>query len=157
LPLCSLQLLQEDDYVCGIFYSVLRMIQLANNSQQVKLDEMSVPVTNFRVVLARRMREHQTASEEAFMRFQSRSAGETEARVRLQRRNIQTPSFREVVEEFARDRGISFQPRMGSNSLKDGRQTFDFGETPIYVEGDVVFALKDKEWQPVPLDQLSSL
>jgi tuftelin-interacting protein 11 len=156
LPVCSLQLLQGDDYVCGIFYSVLRMIQLANKSQRVELDEMSVPVTNFRVVLARRMKEHQSASEEDSIRFQSRSAGETEARVRLQRRNIQTPTFREVVEEFARDRGISFQPRMGSNSLKDGRQTFYFGQTPIYVEGDVVFALKDKEWLPVPLDQLSA-
>lgn len=153
----SLQLLRQDVYVCSIFYSVLRMIHLAKSASLRDLDEMAVAVTNFRIVLARRTREHQAASEEEFIRFQARSDAETEARVRLQRRNIQTPTFREVVEEFARDRGICFQPRMGPNSLKDGRQTFNFGDVAIYIDGGVVFALKEKEWQPLPLELLSTI
>eukprot|EP00980_Cylindrotheca_fusiformis_P001508 scaffold346_cov116-Cylindrotheca_fusiformis.AAC.22 len=152
----SLQLLQQDGYICMTFYSVLRMIELTNSSKGVSLVDLSVPVTNFRIVLARRTRDQHSAKEDDFIRSQSRSEAETEARVRLQRRNIRTPTFREVVEEYARERGVFFQPRMGANSLKDGRQTFYFGETPIYIESGVVFALKEKEWEPVPLEQLSA-
>mmetsp|Transcript_37217 Transcript_37217/g.90408 ORF Transcript_37217/g.90408 Transcript_37217/m.90408 type:complete len:97 (+) Transcript_37217:2739-3029(+) len=89
-------------------------------------------------------------------RNQSSFAMEMETRVRLQRRSVGTLTFREVVEEFAKNEGIPFQPRVGSNTMKDGRQIFQFGNTSIYIEGDVVFALKGKDWIPVPLDQLAA-
>ena len=134
------------------------MIHLTSNSKHDELDEfVSSENSNFRLSLARRMKEQERASEENFIRFQSQSMEETEARIRLQRQNIHTPTFREVVEEFAKDRGILFQPKMGSNSHKDGRQVFQFGEASIYIEGDVVFALKSQEWLPVALNQLTNL
>jgi len=117
---------------------------------------MSFPATNFKIVAARRAREKQRKYDEGIIRNQFLSAKELETRVRLQRRSVDTPTFREVIEEFAKNEDISFQPRMGSNTMKDGRQIFLFGVTSIYIEGDVVFALKDKDWLPVALDQLAA-
>ena len=151
----SLKMLRQDQHICCIFYSVLRMIQIANSSTKEHLDEMQPSITNFRVVAARRTKEKQREIEEDFTRIESRSASEIEARIRLQRRNIQTPTFRDVLEEFANERGILFQPRIGVNSRKDGKQVFLFGETPIYMVGDVIYAFKQATWQPVALDQLA--
>jgi len=151
----SLKMLRQDQHICCIFYSVLRMIQIANSSTKEHLDEMQPSITNFRVVAARRTKEKQREIEEDFTRIESRSASEIEARIRLQRRNIQTPTFRDVLEEFANERGILFQPRIGVNSRKDGKQVFLFGDTPIYMVGDVIYAFKQATWQPVALDQLA--
>ena len=86
--------------------------------------------------------------------MQSRSTSETEARIRLRRLNVHTPTFRDVVEEFARERGILFRPRMGVNSHKDGKQVFLFGGKPIYLEGDVIYFADQSKWKPVSLDEL---
>jgi tuftelin-interacting protein 11 len=157
VPDCSLQLFRSDEYICRIFYSVLKMIEISNKLQRDELDEIAVTNSNFRVVLARRTKEEQRSSEVEFIRFQSQSVSEIEARIRLQRRSVHTPTFKEVVEEFAKEKGILFQPRMGSNALKDGRQTFQFGETPIYIEGDVIYASKGHNWQAIALDELAKV
>jgi hypothetical protein len=154
----STRLLQEDGRICGIFYSVLRMIQIAKTSSEEGdgLGDLQPPRSNYHVVVARRAKERQLEVQDDFVRMESRSASETEARIRLQRRNMYTPTFREVVEEFAKERGIMFQPRMGAKSLKDGKKVFLFGEVPIYMEGDVVYALKDSDWRPLSLEHLSA-
>jgi hypothetical protein len=106
-------------------------------------------------VSTRRAKEKQRDVQEDFVRMESKSASEIEARIRLQRRNVQTPTFRDVVEEYAKERGILFQPRMGVNALKDGKQVFLFGKAPIYMVGDVIYGFKDSDWQPISLDQLA--
>jgi tuftelin-interacting protein 11 len=152
----SLQLLQEDVHICGIFYSVLRMIQLANSGNTEELEEHQPPKTNFQVVSARRANEQRHQVQEDFVRMESRSASETEARIRLRRRNVHTPTFKDVVEEFANERGILFRPRMvGAKSLKDGKQVFLFGGTSIYMEGGVIYASKNSDWKPTSLDRLA--
>ena len=65
-------------------------------------------------------------------------------------------TFREVVEEFAREKDISFRPRLGSNATMNGKQVFLFGDSPIYLESNVVYALKAGEWLPTALDKLVS-
>ena len=151
----SMKLLQRDSRVCAIFYTVLRMIQLAGQSDSSNELEFLYPTTtNYHVVSVRRIKEQQSQAEDEFVRMESRSTPEIEARLRLRRRQVDTPSFREVVEEFARERGILFQPRMGAKALKDGKQVFLFGEKPIYIEGDVVYNLQGGNWRPISLDQL---
>jgi len=154
----SLLLLQGDQYICRIFYSVLRMIQLRQSSSSPamleELDPLEPEISGFRTIAARRSLEQNQSLQEDFVRMESRSAGETKARILLKRRNIVEPTFREVVEEFANDRGVLFQPRLGANGRKDGKQIFMFGTLPIYLEGDVVFCYKDAIWRPVSLDQI---
>ncbi|CAJ1951485.1 unnamed protein product [Cylindrotheca closterium] len=152
----TLALLQEDAFICQIFWSVLRVLQLSHRSDQKKLSLISFPTTNFQVVAARRARVQEGSYDEEKPRNQSIFTTEKETRARLQRLNVTTPTFREVVEEFAKNEGITFQPRSGFNAMKDGRQIFQFGNASIYIEGDVVFTLKGKEWIPVALDQLDA-
>jgi tuftelin-interacting protein 11 len=153
----SLQLMQADRQICGIFYTILRMLQLASDSDEESLEHINPPRANFRVVLARRMKEKKHALEDDFVRMETQSAAETDARIRLRRRNVTTATFREVVEEFANERGIVFRPKMGARSLKDGKQVYLCGETAIYLDGDVVFAQSGTEWRPVALEQLSEI
>ena len=150
----SVRLLRQDQSICCTFYSVLLMIQLANSPERDDLDELQPPRTNFWVVSARRAKEKQRGVQEDFVRMEAKSASEVEARIRLQRRNVHEPSFKDVVEEFAKERGIVFQPRMGAKALKDGKQVFLFGKSAIYMVGDVIYVNKDSDWRPVSLDQL---
>ncbi len=151
----SVQLLQNDDRICRIFYMVLRMIELMYQSKMDEVEDLYPPPTNYHVVSARRTKERQHLVQDEFVRMESRSQSEFDARLRLRRRQIDTPSFRDVVEEFASERGILFQPRMGAKALKDGKQVFMFGDIPIYIEGDVIFAAQQASvWRPTSLDQL---
>jgi hypothetical protein len=113
------------------------------------------------VVLAHRVAEEKKRASDDLLRMETGVVGGTddngrEARVRLHR-NGQTPTFREVVEEFARERDILFQPRMGSNARKDGKQIFLFGNLPVYFESNVVFAQQGNDWRPISLDTLATM
>jgi hypothetical protein len=88
----------------------------------------------------------------------SRDMNGIEARVRLNHNNVQArpPSFRDVVEEYARERDILFQPRMDNNGLKDGKQVFLLGKVPIYLDANVAFAWHGSgEWRPMSLDEIA--
>ncbi|OEU06881.1 hypothetical protein FRACYDRAFT_252511 [Fragilariopsis cylindrus CCMP1102] len=168
----SLLLLRGDQYVCRIYYSVLRMIQISqqlstssslsssSSSKKIleELEELEPGTSGFRSVAARRSLEQKKQLQEDFVKMESRSSvGETKARILLQRRNVGVePTFRDVVEEFANDRGVFFQPKIGVNARKDGKQIFLFGTLPIYLQDDVVFCYnkKDSTWKPVSLDQI---
>mmetsp|Transcript_37217 Transcript_37217/g.90403 ORF Transcript_37217/g.90403 Transcript_37217/m.90403 type:complete len:942 (+) Transcript_37217:23-2848(+) len=60
----SLALLQEDAFICQIFWSVLRILQLSHNSDQENLSLISFPATNFQVVAARRARDKERVYDE---------------------------------------------------------------------------------------------
>ncbi|MGK3761135.1 MAG: hypothetical protein ACI8RD_013453, partial [Bacillariaceae sp.] len=168
----SLLLLRGDQCVCRIYYSVLRMIQISqklssssasasassssSSSKKMleELEELEPGMSGFRTVAARRSLEQKKQLQEDFVQMESRSAGETKARILLKRRNIAEPTFRDVVEEFAFDRGVFFQPKIGTNARKDGKQIFLFGTLPIYLQEDVVFCYKDSTWRPISLDQI---
>jgi hypothetical protein len=156
----SIGLLREDSIICRIFFSVLRMIQLLTSDPPLspstveELECLLPGKISYRSVLARRALEQKKHVQEEYVRMDGRSQGETTARIRLQQRNVMEPTFRDVVEEFAKSRGVLFQPRMGSNALKDGKQVYLFGTLPVYLEGDVVFCYKDSTWKPISLDRL---
>jgi tuftelin-interacting protein 11 len=153
----SVQLLHQDAVVCGIFYSVLKMVKASAESNANLLDDLYPPDTSFQLVVARRAKEKHRQLRDDLLRMDSKGSGSevVEARIRLQRRSTQTPTFRDVVEEFAKERHIEFHPR-GSKTV-NGKQVFVFGGTPVYMESDVVFAFRNKNWQPVSLEQLSSM
>jgi tuftelin-interacting protein 11 len=157
----SQHLLQGDPVICGSFYGVVLMLHAASESNVDALDELHPSTTNFRVVLARRTAEEKKRASDDLIRMETGVVGGTadngrEARVRLHR-NGQTPTFREVVEEFARERGILFQPRLGNNSTKDGKQIFLFGVLPVYFESNVVFSQQGSVWSPISLDALATM
>ncbi len=64
-------------------------------------------------------------------------------------------SFQEVVEAFANQHDISFYPKTGSNSTKDGKPVFMFGNHPVILDKDVLFALRGSAWQPISLEHLA--
>jgi hypothetical protein len=79
--------------------------------------------------------------------------GQSDSRIRLQqRRPGTTVTFREVVEELAAEKGIVFQPR----KMVEGKQTFWFGSSAVYLESNVAFALSKGDWVPVSLEELAS-
>ena len=62
-------------------------------------------------------------------------------------------SFKEVVESFAHQHDISFHPK--SNSMKDGKPIFMFGEHPVYLDKNVLYAKRGDSWQPISLEHLA--
>jgi hypothetical protein len=65
--------------------------------------------------------------------------------------------FKEVVETFAANNGITFIPKVGR--VQDGKQVFMFGKSLCYLDQDVVFvstATKTvtAEWRPIGLEEL---
>ena len=125
-----------------------------------ELEKLEPGMNGFRSVAARRSLEQKKQLQEDFVKMESSrsSVGETKARIVLQRRNIGVePTFRDVVEEFANDHGVFFQPKIGVNARKDGKQIFLFGTLPIYLQDDVVFCYKDSTWKPVSLDQITGI
>ena len=122
-----------------------------------EIEKLEPGMSGFRSVAARRSLEQKKQLQEDFVKMESsRSVGETKARILLKRRNIVEPTFRDVVEEFANNRGVFFQPKIGVNARKDGKQIFLFGTQSIYLQDDVVFCYnkKDSTWKPVSLDQI---
>jgi hypothetical protein len=88
--------------------------------------------------------------------------GESRARAVLrEHRNIPEPTFREVVETFAGEKGVVFRPKPGARV--DGKPVYLFGDRSIYLEGDVVFCHDGKNssendpWRPVSLDRLGAI
>jgi len=157
----SHKLLRDDAVICAIFYTFLRMIELATHFKLNEVESLQ-PISNrnnYYVVAARRNKERQAQVQDDLLGMESRSKMELDARIRLRRRQqVDTPTFRDVVEEFAREQGIVFQPRMGGKAWKDGKQIFLFGNVPVYIEGDVIYANQSNtDWRPTSLDQLTEL
>jgi hypothetical protein len=75
----------------------------------------------------------------------------------MPRRKGEPATFRDVVEEFAKDHSVVFLPRTGANATKDGKPVFMFGHVPIYFDSNVIFALQQAEWTPLSLDQLAGM
>ena len=181
----SQKILRNDSIICRHFFAVLLMLQDAKSRNNNGSNE-NVPYpptsTNYRVTMARRTTEKKRAEAEELTRMaasgMAASSSNTdpmiEATVRLaqqqqseevtgdhlQQQPHYTPTFREVVAEFAREKGILFQPRLGSHKTTDvdGKQVFLFGTIPVYLDSNVVYAQEDKKsmhgWEPLSLDDL---
>lgn len=144
-------LVLTDEMICRYLNSVLLML-LPN----APLDDVLYPPdpVSYQSVLARRVSEaNKRATEDSWRMMEGGNSSVVEAQIRLRRQSV-VPTFREVVEELAREHGIVFQPKAAAR--EDGKQVFVFGKTPIYMESNVVYACEHPSlpWKPVSIDAL---
>jgi tuftelin-interacting protein 11 len=151
----SFRLLHKDEIICRIFYSALKMIEAASSaSLNDTVSAIEPRPSSFREVLARRSKEVRNRNENDLERVQTKDAVEFRKRV-MGRQFGATATFREVVEDFAREHDISFRPRTGGKSrTDDGKPIFLFGNVPIYLDTNVIFANQDNKWKPLAMEQL---
>lgn len=162
-----------DEQVCAYFYTVLLMLQATKNQNQDDLDVLWPPNPDdlhFRSVLARRTTEDKSKAAADLLRMDASGLASTmkkdaqvEAKVRLGHSLL---NFRDVVQEFAKDQDILFQPKLGANAYHDGKQVFKFGPIAVYLDGSVVMANdsikngnenQSSVWRPVSLEELAQL
>ena len=154
----SYRLLHHDEIISRIFYSGLKMIEAAVLASRNEAVSIIVPKTSsFREVLARRSKEARNRNEDELERMQTRDAVEFRKRVMGRQFGV-TATFREVVEDFAREHDISFCPRTsGKSTTDDGKPIFLFGDVPIYLDTNVIFANQGSVWKPLAMEQLVAL
>ena len=146
--------LQSDPMICRYFYGGLKMIQAAIESNNTLLDSLQPahPTDcNYRIALMHRSattnNENVKPARGMNVRVQQKTqlpptGGRTEA------------SFKEVVESFCHQHDISFRPK--SNSMKDGKPIFLFGDHPVYLDKNVIYTLRANVWQPISLEHLAA-
>ena len=147
--------LRSDSVACRYFFGGLKMIQAAVESNQSLLESLKPPhpaECNYRISLMHRSRESTVQIDQ-----QQPSAINVRARRKTDGQNRTEASFQEVVEAFANQRGIAFHPKTktGSNSMIDGKPVFMFGDHPVYLDKNVIFALRGPNWQPISLEHLA--
>ena len=151
----SCRLLRKDERVCLIFFTGLVMIQSSSGGNTLPLDNVRPAISGFQGVLERRTREGNDQIEDELQKIQSN--GIEYRKHLMSRRNRGTVTFREVVEDFAREREFEFCPRMGTNSMVDGKQIFYFGDLLVYFDNNVVFTYQNANWRPISLDELATI
>ena len=131
------------------------MIKAASEGKKDDLLEMNPQLhfINYKTVQARRAKEDRLKEEEEAMNGKvDESNNVIKTHVSVHGKGGAT--FKDVVGDFARHHDISFYPKCGPNSNKDGKPIFIFGEKQVYLDSNVIFALRDNQWQPCSLDSL---
>ena len=65
-------------------------------------------------------------------------------------------TFKDVVEAFAANNGVTFMPKAGR--MHEGRQIWLFGTSLCYLDQDVVFTfVSENNWRPIGLEELLKL
>ena len=144
--------LRSDSMICRYFYGGLKMIQAAIESNDTLLDSLQPahPTDcNYRIALM-----HRSVTNNENVKPASGM------NVRVQQKTQLPPtgsrmeaSFKEVVESFCHQHDISFRPK--SNSMKDGKPIFLFGDHPVYLDKNVIYTLRANVWQPISLEHLA--
>jgi tuftelin-interacting protein 11 len=150
-------LVRMDGRLCRILYSCLKMIDAAVKGTPEAMDAIVPRASSYKEVLARRSKEERDIGDEQLDRLETKDAMEFRKRV-LSRQIGGTTTFQEVVEDFAGEHDISFRPRTGGKDTTDeGKPIFLFGSVPIYLDSNVIFALRDARWQPVAMEHLTEI
>ena len=139
--------LRSDTMVCRYFYGGLKMIQAMAESNEEVLGSLAPPHPadcNYRISFMRRSKEERgpETDRHGAVSAKVRGVGRMEA------------SFQEVVEEFANQHDVAFVPKTGSGATKDGKPVFLFGNHPVFMEKNVLFAKRGSSWQPISLEHL---
>jgi tuftelin-interacting protein 11 len=148
----SCYLFRRDETLCRIFFSIASMFKTAKDE---RFAEFYPPAVNYRTALARRVVEDRRKAADDLTRLENNGDISIDTRVRLNRKGL-VPTFRDVVEQYATERGILFQPRMGHGSKKDGKQVFLFGDAPIYMDANVIYVFASGDWRPISLGDLEA-
>ena len=153
--------IQSDEDISRYFYGILLMTRAAADGKDGVLDDLRPLPISFRRILSRRIADEKQRARDDLIRMDTagvvdgRTNGSAEARVRLARQGYYTPTFREVVADFCQQHGILFQPKLGGSSSKDGKQVFQFGKVPVYLDSNVVFAFLEGDWRPMELEAIA--
>ena len=150
------QILSNDSNVCRILYGCLLMIKAANEGDQDTLDDLEPPSAlevNYKMVQARRAKEVRLREEEEKLRGRVDKANQIR-KAQMPFYDKGGPTFKEVVEDFARHNDMMFHPKQGPNSMKDGKRIYILGTSQIYIDTNVVFRLDGESWKPVALEEL---
>jgi len=142
--------LQGDLMVCRYFFGGLEMIRASAESNKAKLDSLLPPNPkdcNYRIALMHRSKAKKP------VHTQPNAVSSPSQRKHHVDGNI--ASFADVVANFARHHDIDFFPKVGSNSTKDGKKVFMFGNHPVYFDKNVLFTLRGAAWQPISLEHLA--
>lgn len=145
--------ISKDTIICRIFYGILLIISAASENDTSKLDELE-PCTwyspNYQDVQARRVKEKRLEEEE------NELSGKVDSSLIGKRRHVVSrgATFKDVVEDFAHHNNIPFHPKLGSNTTKDGKIVYMFGNAQIFIDTNVVFVLEGGDWKPVSLNEL---
>ena len=145
--------LRLDSMVCRYFFGGLKMIQAGMESNQSSLEGLRPPQStecNYRISLMLRSKKQNAQNHE-----RQRCDVTVRAQPKAIHHGRTAASFQEVVQEFANQHDITFYPKTGSNSMKDGKPIFLFGEHPVYIDRGVVFSLRGSHWQPISLEHLA--
>lgn len=182
--------LSRDDVIVRYFYVGLQMIDLAIKKRQgaddvmsqeemdSTIDELEPPgceTSNYQMALRKRQRESQIKEQATQdLEYQTKTMktnmfnSQNMVRSKFIRRSVDMTSFREVIEDFAMENDILLVPRregIDANARKDGKQVYNFGKIPIYIDENVVFAQLKRDgnnveglmWDPTSLDDLAAI
>jgi hypothetical protein len=152
-------LVRKDVHISRVLYRCLKMIDAAVKDIPVPeaMDAIVPRASSYKEVLARRSKEERDIGDEQLDHLEAKDAVEFRKRV-ISRQIGGTTTFQEVVEDFAVENDISFRPRTGGKGTTDeGKPIFLFGNVPIYLDSNVIFALRDSRWQPVAMEHLTNI
>jgi len=152
----SWRTLQQDSMICRHFLACLLIVNTASGRTNEHLAD-EPPMTgssNYKVVQARRAREERLKREEDDLKGTLDPATNTIRKSYPPTGFGGGATFRDVVQDVAAHHEIPFHPKIGQMSSKDGKQIFLFGNEQIYIDRDVVFALRESQWIPTTLDDL---
>jgi tuftelin-interacting protein 11 len=150
----ALNFLRNDAMICRMMYSGLVMMKAAQDSSD-DIDDFQPSPSSYQTVVSRRTKEERLKLERELQSMDMEPSSNGIPNRTRPLRHGEPATFRDVVEEFAKDHGIIFRPRFGANATKDGKPIFLFGDIPISFDSNVIFALRDSQWRPVSLDQLA--
>jgi len=142
--------LRGDLMLCRLFYGGLEMIRALIDSDKARHSRFMPPNPqdcNYRIALMHRSKAKKPVQAQPNV-VSSQSQRKSQV-------NGNVASFAEVVGDFARQHDISFYPKVGSNSTKDGKKVFMFGDHPVYFDNNVLFTLRGAAWQPISLEHLA--
>lgn len=151
----NLNFLRNDDMICRMMYSGLVMMKAAQDLRD-DIDDFQPSPSTYQTVLARRTKEERLKLERELQTMDMEPSNNGIPNRTRPLRQGEPATFRDVVEEYAKDHGILFRPRLGANATKDGKPIFLFGDIPVYFDSNVIFALRDSQWRPLSLDQLAN-
>ena len=147
--------LKDDPMVCRHFYGYLVMIKDYSDNGNDPLLSIKLPSqesSNYRTIQARRAKEDRLRDEEQEMKGRVDSSNNVVRKTHLYDHGLQGATFREVAEDFANHHDISFHPKIGTNTTKDGKDIFLFGGVQIYFDSNVIFAFRQLKWTATSLN-----
>jgi len=150
----SSSLLNSEPRFLHPFQYALSMISAAvfEDFDEVRRLHDAIPLdVTYTSIANRKHRRVQAASERS---LRKESAARESAR--RAKRDAEKITFRDVVEMFASENGVSFLPNTKRGRI-DGKQIYNFDDLFVYIDNEVLYVHRGaSQWDPVDLQNLLS-